>query len=125
VKKPKTKKPIPAPGEDALALGDAIVALVIGGGRGALSDMAAILDMTPSALAKRLQRPGAGMDEATMRAVIHVSNTRADRHEGKPVVSTQHIGNFIIEVREDGTVTWKAGSPNDGTQVRHGQEDAQ
>lgn len=106
-KKAKRKKAAdPAPGEDALSLGAAIVALVQGAGHGGLSRMAETLGMTVSALRKRLQRPGAGMDDITMKAVIHVAQSRSELSTS-PVIESQTIGQFIIERRADGSTTWR------------------
>lgn len=103
-----TPKPKAEPGADAVALGDAVVALIVGGPRGSLTTMAETLGMTPSALCKRLKRPGAGMDPVTIRSTLLIESRQAAKWADTPVESQEVVGAFVIETREGGIVTWRA-----------------
>lgn len=109
---PKSKKERPKKtvGADAAALARALNAIVEGGGRGALSMVADAVGMDVSPFRKRLQRPGAGLDEVSIKCVLFVASSKAENYDGCPVLSSQTVGRYCVEKRDvDGEVvtTWR------------------
>ncbi len=107
IKKPRPQKKV---GADAAALARALCAIVEGGGRGALSMVAESIGMEVSPFRKRLQRPGAGLDEATIKAVVFVASSKSENYEEFPVISSETVGHYVIERRDvEGEVvlTWR------------------
>lgn len=106
-KKTRPKKTV---GADAAALARALNAIVEGGGRGALSMVADAIGMEVSPFRKRLLRPGAGLDEATIKAVVFVASSKSENYEEFPVISSETVGRYEIEKRDvegDVVLTWK------------------
>jgi len=103
------KQPKP-PGNDAKAIARALCAIVQGGERGTLTATAQALGMTASAARKRLMRPGAGLDEATIKAVLFIADRKAENYADWNVTGSNTIGRYVIETRqrEQQTVTtWR------------------
>ena len=96
-------------GSDAKALHGAILALIEGGGRGALTRTAEVAGMTTSAFRKRLLS-SSPFDEPTMRMTLLISQSKAENHLDCPVIDSQTVGAFVIEVRatDNGNITtWR------------------
>lgn len=106
-----SQKPRQRVGKDAAAISTVLNAIVNAMGHGGLSYVAERLGMSPSAAKKRLERPGAGLDEPTMRALILVQSSKADAEEWRPIpIETKEVGKLVIEIREkDGErmATWR------------------
>lgn len=96
-KTPRTKKEV---GADAAALARALCAIVEGGGRGTLSLVAEAVGMPVSPFRKRLQRPGAGLDEASIKCLVFVAGSKAENYAEFPVISSETVGRYVIEKRE-------------------------
>lgn len=106
----KKTRPRKTVGADAAALARALCAIVEGGGRGALSFVADAVGMPVSGFRKRLQRPGAGLDEASLKCLIFVMGSKAENYSEFPVLSAETVGRYCVEKRDvDGDVvlTWR------------------
>lgn len=84
---------------EAEALRMAVIALKDGFGRGGLSYVSERLGMSPSAMRKRLKSPTAGFDEPTMRAVLLISQSKAENYPRAKVLASTQVGAFMIEIR--------------------------
>ncbi len=92
---------------EAIALRGALVALMTGIGRGGLSTISAALQMTPSAMRKRLQKPDGGLDVPTLRCVSLLMSTKATPDDKRTITKTVRCGDYIIEHRDGQGVTWR------------------
>lgn len=93
-----------------MALSDALRALVHGGGRGQLGQVATELGMTPSAFRKRLLRTGAGLDEASIKAVILIVDRKDERYLDWQVAASNNVGGYVITTRTKNSqrvITWR------------------
>lgn len=103
----------------AIAIQQAIAAIVEGLGRGGLTRIARTLGMTPSALLKRLQKVDGGFDLPTFRAVAMLTESKAKEDDRRPVTKTAASGSYIIETRKGGGFTWRK-SPGNGKLIERG-----
>lgn len=109
---PRKPKQDPAAGADSAALHGVITAMMKAQGRGGLTDMAIKLGTaSPSTLRKRLANPKTSFCEITMRAVLLVAGSRADKAPNdSPLITTKKAGAYEIEIHDvNGTPTpyWK------------------
>lgn len=99
------------PISDSEAVARALCAIVKGGPRGTLSVVASCLGMKTSPFRKRLKRPGAGLDEATLKAFAFILDRKSENYAKLPLIAETLVGNYVIEQREapDGeiVVTWR------------------
>lgn len=106
----KKPRPVKEVGADAAALARALCAIVEGGGRGTLSLVAGVLGLDVSPCRKRLLRPGAGLDEATIKALIFVAGSKAENYAEWPVTSAETVGRYCVEKRDvegEVVITWR------------------
>lgn len=103
----KRTKRKPKAHPDAEALRTVLLAMIQAIGHGGLTHVAAQLGMTPSALRKRMLRPGGGFDAATMLATTYIVATKTVNIDA-PVIAHQKIGNTVITLHDD------AGTPRYG-----------
>lgn len=113
MKRKPRRKPVPIPepsGEDAMALADALRALVHGGGRGQLTQVATELGLMPSAFRKRLLRDGAGLDEASIKAVVLIAERKDENYTGWQIAASANVGGYVITTRTlngQRAITWR------------------
>ena len=101
IRQKKPRKPTTeSAGAESAAIHGVISAMMSAFGRGGLTWISKQIEMTPSAARKRLSDPERAFDEQTMRAVILVTSSRADRApEDSTLESTTITDNLEIQIR--------------------------
>lgn len=104
-RKPRSKK-IDA---DVLLISDILSAQTQALDRGGLTWLAGKLGLSVSAMRKRTLTPGCGLDAPSIRAVLLILATKADRFTADPI-KTVKTADYTIEIHETGAgivPTWK------------------
>lgn len=95
---------------DAALIQEILTASIGAMGRGGLTWLADKLGITVSALRKRLHSKTGAFDAVTLRAVLLVLASKAEKFNSAPIRSEQN-GKFVVEVRTDETgaeiPTWR------------------